>query len=83
MGSGKQEPPGLGPEAREALSQFRKGIARVKTIVSEARQAIGRRSSQGMMLGDAPDPGAPRADSPDQAETERPAEPPAPRPEQS
>lgn len=86
MGRGKEEPPGLGPEAREALSQFRKGIARVRTIVSAARQAIGRPDQEGMLLTGAPGEDAPEAptEAPEAAQEERPAEPPpAPRPEQS
>jgi hypothetical protein len=78
MGSGKEEPPELGPEAREALSQFRKGIARARTIISAARQAIGRPDPRGVLL-----TGAPEADAPEQATAEPPAEPPpVPRPEQ-
>lgn len=84
MASGKEEPPGLGPEAREALSQFRKGIARVRTIVSAARQAIGRPDQDGMLLTGAPGEDAPEAPAEAPAQEERPAEPPpAPRPEQS
>ena len=78
MASGKEEPPGLGPEAREALSQFRRGIARARTIVSAARQAIGRPDPKGVLLNDPPE-----ADKPDAAPEEGTAEPPpAPRPEQ-
>ena len=83
MGSGKEEPPGLGPEAREALSQFRKGIARARTIISAARQAIGRPDPKGVLL-----TGAPGEDKPEPAPDAQPAEeraaepPPVPRPEQ-
>ena len=77
MANGQEEPPGLGPEAREALSQFRRGIARARTIISAARQAIGRPDPKGVLL-----TGAPGEDAPEEAKAEPPAEPPAPRPEQ-
>ena len=83
MGSGKEEPPGLGPEAREALSQFRRGIQRARSIVSAARQAIGRPGIEGVLLTGAPPEDKPPEDAPDEAETPPSAEPPpAPRPEQ-
>jgi hypothetical protein len=47
------------PEASEALDQLRDGIARVRVIVREARQAIGQTPPEGAVLSSDPasDPG--------------------------
>ena len=62
MPSDSEEASALGPEASEALHQFRDGIARVRVIMREARQAIGHAAPEGALL--ASDPG----DEPEKAE---------------
>lgn len=67
MPSDPEEPSALGPEASEALHQFKDGIARARLIVREAKQAIGQAVPDGMML---------PADPEDDLADEAPAEPP-------
>ena len=46
----------LEPEASDALDQLRDGIARVRVIVREAKQAIGHAPPEGPLLPSDPDP---------------------------
>lgn len=56
MPSDPEEPSALGPEASEALHQFRDGIARARLIVREAKQAIGQAVPEGAVLPTDPGP---------------------------
>jgi hypothetical protein len=50
MPTDPEEPSALGPEASEALHQFKDGIARARVIVREAKQAIGHAAPEGALL---------------------------------
>ena len=53
MSPKSQPPSGPGPEASEAMTELRDGIARARRIVREAKQAIGGPSPEGAVLADA------------------------------
>jgi hypothetical protein len=54
-----ENPSGAEPEATEAMDQLRDGIARVRVIVREAKQAIGHAPPEGAVLPSDPEPDGP------------------------